>query len=180
MIEVEVKAKIDDFDSIKSKLDKLGAVKTITQIQEDLYFKSPIVDFAKTDEALRIRTVKTCADEKILITYKGPKLNSKSKTREEIELAIENSEKTEKILEHLGFKKVRVVKKEREYYSYKNFEISLDDVEGLDPYMEIEIGVEDGIDYHKAQDSIFELYDKIGINDGFENTSYLELLENVK
>lgn len=84
-----------------------------------------------------------------------------------------------KTFEHIGFKKVRTVRKNREYYTYKNFEISLDDVEGLSPYMEIEIGLEDGNDYQQSQDSIFEVFEHLGITDGFERTSYLELLENL-
>ena len=56
MIEVEVKAKITSFKQMERKLEKLGAKKTKTEFQKDIYFQSPIVDFAKTDEALRIRT----------------------------------------------------------------------------------------------------------------------------
>ena len=84
-----------------------------------------------------------------------------------------------KIFENLGFKEVRTVKKNREYFKLENFEISLDDVEGLEPYMEIEIALEDGTDYNEAQDKIFELFEELGITDGFERTSYLELLENL-
>ena len=56
MIEVEVKAKIDDFKEMEERLSKIGAAKSKTEFQEDIYFASPIVDFAQTDEALRIRT----------------------------------------------------------------------------------------------------------------------------
>ena len=179
MIEVEVKAKIDNFEDMREKLNNLGAVKTKEEFQEDIYFNSPIVDFAKTDEALRIRTTKQNNEKHIFITYKGAKIDSKSKTREEIEFGIEDSEKCAKTFEHIGFKKVRTVLKNREYYAYKKFEISLDDVEGLSPYMEIEIGLEDGNDYQQSQDSIFEVFEQLGITDGFERTSYLELLENL-
>ena len=137
------------------------------------------MDFAKSDEALRIRTTKENDNTNIFITYKGPKIDSKSKTREEIEIGIENSEKCSKIFQHLGFTKVRAVKKNRQYYNYKNFEISLDDIEGLDPYMEIEIALEDGSDYSEAQEKIFDLFKELGINEGFERTSYLELLEKL-
>ena len=71
------------------------------------------------------------------------------------------------------------MRKNREYYVYKNFEISLDDIEGLDPYMEIEIGLEDGNYYKESQNSIFEVFKQLGITDGFERTSYLELLETL-
>ena len=155
MIEVEVKAKIENFDDMKKKLENLGAIKSKKEFQEDIYFNSPIVDFANTDEALRIRTTEENEKNNIFITYKGPKIDSKSKTREEIEIKIEDSEKCSKIFQHLGFTKVRAVRKNRQYYTYKNFEISLDDVEGLEPYMEIEISLEDGNDYSEALDMMF-------------------------
>ena len=179
MIEVEVKAKISSFEEIEQKLDEIGATKTKKEFQEDIYFNSPVVDFAQTDEALRIRTTKENDNTNIFITYKGPKIDSTSKTRKEIEMGIEDSVKCADIFEEIGFKKVRTVRKDRQYYEYENFEISLDDIEGLDPYMEIEVALEDGQDYSEAQNEIFELFEKLGITDGFERTSYLELLENL-
>ena len=133
------------------------------------------MDFAQTDEALRIRTT----NNNIFITYKGPKLNKDAKTRKEVEMSIESAGKAKDIFEEIGFKEVRTVRKNRQYHTYENFEISLDDVEGLNPYMEIEISLEDGNDYDYAQKSIFELFEKLGITEGFERTSYLELLENL-
>ena len=179
MIEVEVKAKIDSFDEMRKRLDELNAIKTKTEHQEDRYFNSPVNDFAQTDEALRIRETKSDEKYNLFITYKGPKIDAKSKTRKEVEMKIEDADKCSAIFENLGFKEVRTVIKEREYYKYENYEISLDNVHGLDPYMEIEISLEDDSDYSKAQASIFELFEKLGITDGFERTSYLELLEEL-
>mgnify|MGYP002514136781 CR=1 FL=1 len=85
MIEVEVKAKIGSFEEMEKRLDEIGARKTKKEFQEDIYFNSPVVDFAQTDEALRIRTTKENDNTNIFITYKGPKIDSKSKTRKEIE-----------------------------------------------------------------------------------------------
>ena len=166
MIEVEVKAKINSFKQMEDKLDELGAVKSKEEFQEDIYFASPIVDFGQTDEALRIRTT----NNNTFITYKGPKLNDKAKTRKEVEMTIENADKAKDIFEEVGFKAARVVRKNRQYYTYRNFEISLDDVEGLPPYMEIEIALDDDEDYSNAQDKIFELFAQLGITDGFERT----------
>ncbi len=179
MIEVEVKAKIKSFDEMRKRLDEINAVKVKTEHQEDRYFNSPVRDFAQTDEALRIRETKSDEKHNLFITYKGPKIDAKSKTREEVEMEIEDADKASKIFENLGFKEVRTVVKDREYYKYENYEISLDNVHGLDPYMEIEISLEDNSDYSKAQESIFELFEKLGITDGFERTSYLELLEEL-
>ncbi|MBE6502121.1 MAG: class IV adenylate cyclase [Methanobrevibacter thaueri] len=175
MIEVEVKARIDSFEEMEKRLESLGAKKTKTEIQEDIYFQSPIVDFAQTDEALRIRTT----DNDTFITYKGPKLNDKAKTRKEVEMSIESAEKASDIFTEIGFKPARTVRKSRRYYQFENFEISLDDVEGLPPYMEIEIALSDSDDYTEAQDEIFKLFERLGITDGFERTSYMELLETL-
>ena len=175
MIEVEVKARIDSFEEIEEKLKTIGAEKTKTEFQEDIYFQSPIVDFAKTDEALRIRTT----NSQTFITYKGPKLNEKAKTRKEVEMTIESAAKASDIFTEIGFTPARTVRKSRQYYRYENFEISLDDVEGLPPYMEIEIALSDSEDYTEAQNRIFKLFEKLDITDGFERTSYMELLENL-
>lgn len=175
MIEVEVKAKINSFKEMEEKLKNIGAIKSKKEFQEDIYFASPIVDFTQTDEALRIRTT----NNDIFITYKGPKLNSEAKTRKEVEMSIESAEKAKDIFEEIGFREVRTVRKNRQYYTFENFEISLDDVEGLNPYMEIEIALGDDNDYSEAQSEIFNLFERLGITDGFERTSYLELLESL-
>lgn len=175
MIEVEVKARITSFEEIEERLKTMGAEKSKTEFQEDIYFASPIVDFAQTDEALRIRTT----NNGTFITYKGPKLNKDAKTRKEVEMTIESAEKARDIFDEIGFKPARIVKKHRQYYTYENFEISLDDVEGLPPYMEIEIALPDSEDYSEAQKKIFELFAKLRVTDGFERTSYMELLEDI-
>jgi adenylate cyclase class 2 len=77
------------------------------------------VDFAQTDEALRVRTT----NNDIFITYKGPKLNDKAKTRKEVEMSIESAEKARDIFEEIGFRPARIVRKNRIYYNYENFEI---------------------------------------------------------
>lgn len=179
MIEVEVKAKIESFEKIEEKLEEIGAVKSKEEFQEDVYFNSPVVDFAETDEALRIRTTRQNGKSNVFITYKGPKIDAESKTRKEIEMGIADSKKCSDIFEAVGFRKAMTVRKNRKYFSFENFEISLDDVEGLEPYMEIEIALEDGSDYSEAQDSIFELFERLGVTDGFERTSYMELLESL-
>ena len=178
MLEVEVKARIDNIEEIKNKLTKINAKKDKIEYQEDIYFNSPIVDFAKTDEALRIRKTITNNKEKIFITYKGPKLDQKSKTRREIETEIKNQEEFQEIFENLQFKTVRKVKKNRQYYTIENYTISIDEVEGLEPYMEIETILNDNNNYDNELNKIYEIFETLGITNNFETTSYLELLEN--
>ena len=177
MIEVEIKAKIDAPKIIINKLEQLGAKKGIIEYQQDIYFKSPIVDFTKTDECLRIRNSIKDGKEEIFMTYKGPKLDAKSQTRKEIEIPIDNCKKGIDMFESLGFTQAKIVKKNRQNYIYKDFKISLDYVEGLEPYMEIEKESEEGKNFLDSQNQIFELFKMLGIEKGFERKSYLELLE---
>ncbi|RBQ22848.1 hypothetical protein ALNOE001_14180 [Candidatus Methanobinarius endosymbioticus] len=177
MIEVEVKAKIKNFDSVKKKLKKIGATETHLEHQEDEYFNSPIRDFSKTDEALRIREVTIDESFETFITYKGPKIDQNSKTRKEIEVKIEDSQKVNDIFQSLNFIETTKVIKNRTLYKLDQYIISLDDVKGLEPYMEIETDLEEGSEYKEELNKIFDIFKKLEIVNGFERTSYLELLE---
>ena len=88
MIEVEIKLSCDNPESVIKKLQELGAEQLDTESNMDIYFNHPIRDFKSTDEALRIREV----DSQVELTYKGPKYDSKSKTREEITVKVDSIE----------------------------------------------------------------------------------------
>ena len=177
MIEVEVKAHVTDFREIKDKLSFIGARELKTEYQEDIYFNAPHRDFIQTDEALRIRRITNKDGDEIILTYKGAKLDELSKTREEIEVNIEDVVNTKLILEKLGFKPVQPVKKDRVYYVINEYIITLDTVHGVGNFIEIEKGLNEEADYQESLDEIFSLYRKLGVTDGFERRSYLELLE---
>jgi len=173
LIEVEVKAKISSGDEVSERIISLGGRHISYEEQTDIYFNAPHRDFAETDEALRIRKT----GERTFITYKGPKIDDRSKTRKELEVEVADAETAAGILESLGFRMVREVFKERRTYSLEDFTISIDTVRGLGTYLEIERDLPDGSDYGDALSEIFELYRKLGVSGGFERKSYLELLE---
>ena len=177
MIEVEVKAHITDFNPIKDRLSQIGARKVKSEHQEDFYFNAPHRDFAQTDEALRVRKITRNHQTEIVLTYKGAKIDGASKTRKEIEVNVEDRENTALILENLGFRAVRTIEKDRTIYNVNEFIISLDKVYGLGNFVEIEKDLPEGEDFQDSLDEIFNLYHSLGIKDGFERRSYLELLE---
>jgi adenylate cyclase class 2 len=177
LIEVEVKAHVSDFEGVKKKLSEIGAERIGEEHQEDTYFNAPHKDFAKTDEALRIREIQEGDTKKIVLTYKGAKLDGRSKTREEIEVDVLDSEKMAVILEKIGFKAAAAVKKDRINYAFKDSTVSLDDVQGIGKFVEIEKQAPEGENFKDALDEIFRIYKQIGIEEGFERRSYLELLE---
>ncbi len=178
MIEVEVKAHVNDFNSVKIKLNEIGAKKVKVEYQKDTYFNNPSYrDFEKSDEALRIRNTKINNDEsQLILTYKGPKLDEVSKTRKEIEVNVADSKNTGLILENLGFKPAADVEKDRTTYLLNEFIISLDKVHNVGNFVEIEKDMTEGEDFKEALDKIFAIYKKLGIEEGFERRSYLELM----
>lgn len=177
MLEVEVKAHVSDFKSIKKLLSEIGAREDGFEHQEDVYFNAPHKDFAQTDEALRIREIPKENGSDIILTYKGAKLDDKSKTRREIEVKIDNKENAASILENLGFKAVKTVKKDRTIYLLQDYIITLDKVHDVGNFVEIEKDVKEGENYQEILDNIFEIGRKLCIENGFERRSYLELLE---
>lgn len=177
MLEVEVKAHVSDFKDIKDKLLQIGAHKLKKEHQEDIYFNAPHRDFAKTDEALRIRKIPQKEGNEIILTYKGSKLDDKSKTRKEIEVTVDKRENIASILENLGFNPVKTIKKDRVIYLLDEFIITLDKVWEVGNFVEIEREVAEGENYQDTLEEIFEIYQKLAIKNGFERRSYLELLE---
>jgi adenylate cyclase class 2 len=176
MIEVEVKAHAPNLNEIEEKIVEIGASLEGEEYQEDLYFNAPHRDFAQTDEALRIRKIKKENSEETYITYKGAKMDNVSKTRKEIEVAVENPSKVADILQNLSFRPVATVRKNRIIYTLGELIITLDKVHGVGDFVEIEKETAEGEDTKEALNEIFATYSKIGIEKGFERSSYLELM----
>lgn len=176
MIEVEVKAHAPNLNEIEEKIVEIGASREGEEYQEDLYFNAPHRDFAQTDEALRIRKIKKENSEETYITYKGAKMDNVSKTRKEIEVAVENPSKVADILQSLSFRPVATVRKNRIIYTLGELIITLDKVHGVGDFVEIEKETAEGEDTKEALNEIFATYSKIGIENGFERSSYLELM----
>ena len=178
MLEVEQKFRVSDLTAFVTRLKSLGTNLGDPQIQVDRYFNHPARDFAQTDEALRIRQV----GEKNCLTYKGPKLDTTTKTRREIEMAIAPggaaAEEFAELLVALGFRPVADVRKERRQTTLerrgRTIEIVLDKVDRVGQYVELEIVV-DASEMDAAKDAVQGLAAELGLNDN-ERKSYLELL----
>ena len=175
LFEVEIKAKIRNISRIKEKINELGAIQKKIINMEDIYFKHPNRDFAITDEALRIRITENMK----FLTYKGPKIDKLTKTREEIEISIENSDKLKIILKKLGFIEVPKIKKQREIYEINDISICFDDVEFIGKFIEIETSAKDEQERVEKLDKLINFAKKIGIEQkDFIRKSYLELVKN--
>jgi adenylate cyclase, class 2 len=167
MLEIEVKAELKDRRQVEARLRRLGAKAVGERRQVDLYFAHPCRDFGATDEALRLRL----DGDRQVMTYKGPKLDSRSKTREEIEQPVE-FESMATTLRRLGFKDFLRVEKVRTDYSCGGVVISLDRVDGLGDFVELEVEDEDR---ERGLERILDIKRRLDIQ-GNETRSYLELI----
>ena len=176
--EVELKFPVSDLSVIVDKITALDAVVSAAHDEVDLYLAHPARDFAKTDEALRLRR----KGEANRITYKGPKIDATTKTRREIELPLPPGDETigqwTTLLEAVGFRPVAKVHKSRRKamiaWQGRQIEASLDTVERVGTFVELELvtGL-DGIESAKA--CVVSLAESLGLS-GNERRSYLELL----
>jgi adenylate cyclase class 2 len=90
---------------------------------------------------------------------------------------VNDGERTVSLLENLDFNPVRTVRKDRTIYSHEDYTITLDKVYDVGNFVEIERSISEGEDYQSVLQKIFEIYQQLGIQEGFERRSYLELLD---
>jgi adenylate cyclase class 2 len=166
MIEVEIKAYAPDLGKVEKRLKEMKAKFLGEHREGDVYFASPIRDMSKGDEALRVRY----ASGKAFITYKGPKIDRVTKTREELEVEVSSAPDAESIFKRLGFTPVAVIKKVRRVYDLNEFWVMLDEVSDVGSFVEIEAKNGD-MDLRQRG---FDLLRDLGL-DRTERRSYLEL-----
>jgi adenylate cyclase class 2 len=178
MLEIEMKFPVGDFTTLEQRLAELGATPGATLDEEDHYFNAPDRDFARTDEALRIRRI----GEANFVTYKGPKRDAQTKTRTEVEVPLGGGDAVAadfgRLLMHLGYRSVALVRKRRRVYHLRRdrfaLEATLDTVEGVGTFAEIEI-VAPETDLDAAKAVLLETAKELGLG-ASERRSYLEML----
>ncbi len=167
MYEVELKVRATH-GPVRERLAALDAEPLGVVEQVDTYYDHPVRSFAETDEALRIRRERPAVvddsafdhvgtddrgrndtgrdggddDERAAVTYKGPLVEAESKTREEVESGVDDGEAMDAVLRNLGFEPAATVEKRREQFRVGGYVVALDDVAGLDEYVEVETPVE--------------------------------------
>jgi adenylate cyclase, class 2 len=176
--EVEQKHRVDDVAALVARLAERGVALAAPIEQSDQYFAHPARDFARTDEALRIRTTGGSS----FVTYKGPKVDATTKTRRELELPLHTDDadgsQFAELLAALGFTPVATVRKQRRLFHVDfnghKVEGALDDVDGVGTFVELELAA-DNSERATAQQVIRDLADELQLGPS-ERRSYLELL----
>lgn len=205
MYEIEQKFKLSAPEPFLAKIEALGVTWNVAVEEIDTYFQHPCRDFMKTDEAFRIRRRMTFSDSadaenspifECFITFKGPKLETETKTRREIELPLTFScdvpekirtledlthatQTWETLLTELGFCPVFPVKKRRRkawiLRQGTRVEISYDDVPPIGKWVELETLAPTLEELPAAEAVIRTLAGELGLTE-IEKRSYLELV----
>jgi adenylate cyclase class 2 len=176
--EVEQKHRVADVVRLTERLAERGSSLEAAIVQSDRYFAHPARDFAKSDEALRIRTV---GDESF-VTYKGPKIDATSKTRRELEFPLSAGDrdgaKFAQLLAALGFTPVATVRKRRRPFMVnfegRHMEGALDEVDGVGTFAELELMADDDA-LEQAKLAVAALAIELDLGPQ-ERRSYLEML----
>ncbi|WP_123534563.1 class IV adenylate cyclase [Halosimplex salinum] len=192
MYEVEVKVRADH-ETVESALERADAEFVDRVVQEDTYYDAPHRNFAETDEALRIRREWTGGGDSdgdgsedaetgddgagaTRLTYKGPLLEAESKSRQEHETAVDDDAAATGILDGLGFEPAATVRKHREHYRLDGYTVTLDSVDGLGEFVEVETETDDET-IEAARDGALAVLDTLDLDpDEQIRTSYLGLL----
>jgi len=178
MLEVEIKFRVTDFADLETRLIERGAHHSRSVEEIDQYFNAPDRDFAKTDEALRVRRI----GSENFVTYKGAKVDVLSKSRTEIEVPLQRGQPSADafiaLLAHLGYRPVRVVSKLRRIYELEEeefmIEVCLDEIQSLGKFAELEIVAPEG-QLEVARSLLLRIAKDLGLTQS-ERKSYLELL----
>jgi adenylate cyclase class 2 len=160
MKEVEIKFKAGDLESLKTKLEALGFVLKAPLKQEDIIFipeDEPTVPVRAGINVLRIRKQ---SGEARLTLKQSDKNNHLSKLEHEIKIF--DAEVAEKIITCLKFKEMARVQKIRTTAKNQEYEVCLDEVEGLGNFIEVEKITDE--DPQEVQARMLEFVRTLGID----------------
>jgi adenylate cyclase class 2 len=146
--------------------------------QTDIYLTLPNRNIYKEDMALRLRTDRIGGREQSFITFKGKGRDASFHDRTEIETSVGDGEALADILRSLDFSEVLTVRKKRRSYTKGPITVSLDEVEGLGFFVEVEYAAEDTeADKERAVSAIDGLIGEMNIESAMnEPKNYLQLI----
>ena len=169
-IEMEIKIKLtkEEYENLNKMMKLIGKF-LLQSNQQDIYYQSDYLG----DEINKLLRIRLSGNKKIL-TYKTYNNNM---YYEEYEVEIDNSNNMMKIFDFIGLKKITEVKKERMIYSYQDkYEVSLDKVDNLGYFIEIEVKGTIN-DYFEEYDNLLKNSRNLGLNlNNIEQKRYPQLM----
>lgn len=123
--EQEVKIYMPDLESLRQKLNSIGASISAERVYErNVRYDDDNTRLTNSDMLLRLRE-----DSRVRLTYKSPSVIERGiSTRDEFEVEVSDFETMQRILDQLGYKPYMVYEKYRTTYQLNEVEIVLDEL----------------------------------------------------
>lgn len=165
---IEIKARVRDFDDIRRRADALCDTPVELISQEDTFFNVP-------KGRLKLRVLS--ANQGQLIYYTRP--DQEGPKRSDYHIARTSEPEDLKRVLELAYGIRGVVRKKRYLYLVGQTRIHLDDVEGLGQFMELEVVMPDGQSQAEAEAIARDLMGRLGVETSdLIDGAYMDLLES--
>jgi len=166
-INIEIKAKIDNVEDIRRKIDKLNATAAVEILQEDIFFNT-------VKGRLKLRIFSEESGE--LIYYLRNNLAGPKRSDYHI-YKTDKPNTLRQVLEYsLGIR--GVVRKKRLLYLVGNTRIHLDEVENLGSFLELEVVLNQGQDEKSGHAKANEIMEKLDVEEkDLVDIAYIDLIE---
>jgi adenylate cyclase, class 2 len=170
MREIEVKIKVDDLESVVTKLEALGCHLSAATEQRDVIFWPPTSDFLAPQAGNITMRIRYYPDRAVLTLKKQ---QTSEKDNLEYETDIKEPDEVRAMLAALGFQPIVEVKKVRRKGIFEDYEICLDDVEGLGKYVELESLAGDDQNPSEVVEKLYMVLATLGLDRTYaEDVSY--------
>lgn len=178
--EIEVKARVKNFDQIIAKLKELGAEFLEPIIQDDqIFVEKNYGDFVKMHLGANILRIRTVNNEKSFFTLKQSIKNELDCIEKQTEIT-KPKEMYDAII-MMGYVNVVNIYKTRQKVKYTDYTVCLDQIRDLGNFIEIERLFQDDKEADGVQDEIIKFLQTLGVekNDiemhGYDTLMYLKL-----
>jgi predicted adenylyl cyclase CyaB len=166
---IEIKARVEDFDSLTTRAESLSDTPLEVIPQEDIFFNT---------EKGRLKLRILAPDLGYLIYYERP--DQDGPKRSDYYLARTEEPENLKAALSLALGLRGVVKKTRYLYMVGQTRIHLDEVEGLGHFMELEVVMREGQSDAEGQAIAEDLMHRLGVRkEALIEGAYIDLIENI-
>ena len=160
---VELHSTFEDAENVLSRFQFVNKQDTT-----DIYYYDPLRNSLKPNDnleinqCLRLRT----KNNKNCITYKIDHFADTGKWlySDEYETDVNDLETLKRIFDCLGLKELLVLHNVKRIYKYKDYEISLEDVDNLGYFLEVEYCTSDDVDILKIKEEIWNFIKSLNLN----------------
>jgi adenylate cyclase class 2 len=139
--EIEAKVRIADPEDFRRLMAERGASEAETVFEDNRLFDDPAGTLRRRGAALRLREERPAAGSEpihAVLTYKGPRLESDLKRREEAEVGVQAAGPLAAIFAAMGLRETFRYEKRRSIWRVGECEVTLDELPHLGWFVEIE------------------------------------------